>query len=91
MGTMEFLSANEFSIPLIQVVSYMFCSTFCFFFRKYKLGLLISYAYVFNWGFLHGSMHFVDMMGKPTMGMFVYLASGLMLAVLVVIGFFREE
>ena len=73
------------------MVSYMFISTLCFFFRRYKLGLMISFAYVFNWGFLHASANFVDMMGKPTMGLFVYLASGLMMAVSVVISFFREE
>jgi len=52
---------------------------------------LISYAFVFNWGFLHSSATFVNMAGKPTTGLFIYLASGLMMAVLVVIGFFREE
>jgi hypothetical protein len=91
MGVTEFLSTNEFTIPLGQVVSYMFFSTLCFFFRKYKLGLIVSFGYVFNWGYLHGSANFVDMMGKPTLGLFVYLASGLIMSVLVVIGFFREE
>ncbi len=91
MGITEFMATNQFAIPAGQVVSYMFFSTFCFFFRKYKLGLMISFAYVFNWGFLHGTANFVDMMGRPTMGLFVYLGSGLTMAVLVVIGFFREE
>ena len=91
MGLTEFLTTNEVSIPLMQVVSYMFFSSICFFLRKYKLGLMISFTYVFNWGFLHGSANFVDMMGKPTVGLFVYLASGLMMSILVVYGFFREE
>ncbi len=91
MGEVEFLSTNEFTIPLSQVVFYVFFSTLCFFLRKYKLGLMISYAFVFNWGFLHSSATFVNMAGKPTTGLFIYLASGLMMAVLVVIGFFREE
>ena len=91
MGFTEFLSTNEFSVPLMQVVSYMFCSTLCFFFRKYKLGLMISFGYVFNWGFLHASANFVDMLGKPTFGLFIYLGSGLMMAILVVTSFFRED
>ncbi len=91
MGDMEFLSTTEFIIPVGQMVSYMFFSTLCFFFQKYKLGLMISFAYVFNWGFLHGTANFVDMMGKPSPGLFVYLFSGLMLATLAVVGFFREE
>ena len=91
MGAMEFLSTNEFTVPLLQVVSYMLFSTLCFFFKKYKWGLMVSFAFVFNWGYLHGSANFVDMMGKPTMGSIVYLVSGLIMAVTVVIGFFREE
>ena len=87
----DFLLTNEFSIPLSQIVSYMFFSTICFFLRRYKTGLMVSFAYVFNWGFLHASANFADEMGKPTVGLFLYLASGLMMAVLVVIGFFREE
>ena len=91
MGLTEFLTTNEFSVPLMQVVSYMFFSTICFFLRKYKLGLMISFTYVFNWGFLHGSANFVNMMGEPTVGLFAYLGSGLMMSILVVYGFFREE
>jgi len=91
MFDMGFLSTNEFSIPVGQIVSYIFFSTICFFLRKYKLGLMISFSYIFNWGFLHASANFLDMMGKPTMGLFFYLASGLMMTVLVVVGFFREE
>ncbi len=91
MSDVEFLSTQEFTIPVMQVVFYMFLSTVCFFLKKYKLGLMISYAFVFNWGFLHSSATFANMAGKPTTGLFIYLASGLMMAVLVVIGFFREE
>jgi len=91
MGDVEFLTTQEFSIPVMQVVFYMVVSTACFFFQKYKLGLMISYAFIFNWGFLHSIDTLAKMAGKPTLGLLVYLVSGLMLAVLVVWGFFREE
>jgi len=91
MGDMEFLSTTEFIIPVGQMVSYMFFSTLCFFFRKYKLGLLISFAYVFNWGFLYGTANFIGMMGNPTPGIIVYLLSGLMLVTIALVGFFRKE
>ncbi len=91
MGDVEFLSTQEFTIPVMQVVFYMFLSTLCFFLKKYKLGLMISYAFIFNWGFLHSVSTFEKMAGKPTLGLLIYLVSGLGLAVLVVWGFFREE
>ncbi len=91
MGDVEFLTTQEFTIPVMQVVFYMFLSTSCFFFKKYKLGLIIRYAFIFNWGFLHSVSTLEKMAGKLTLGLLVYLVSGLMLAVLVVWGFFREE
>ena len=55
------MGENELVIPLGQIVSYVLISTICFLLRRYKLGLMISYVYVFNWGFLYGSANFVDM------------------------------
>ena len=91
MGDVEFLTTQEFTIPVMQVVFYMFLSTACFFFKKYKLGLIISYAFIFNWGFMHSAAYLIDMAGKPTLGLLVYLFSGIMLAFLALWGFFREE
>jgi uncharacterized membrane protein (UPF0182 family) len=85
------MGENEFIIPIGQIFSYTLCSTVCFFLRRYKMGLMISFAYVFNWGILHGGANYVDVMGKPIMALFLYLASGLMMAILVFIGFFRED
>ena len=91
MGDVEVLPASTFAIPVGQMASYVFFSTICFFFRRYKLGLMLSFAYVFNWGFLHGTANFVDAIGRPTMELFLYLGSGLVMAMLVLVGFFREE
>ena len=87
----DFLLTTKFSIPLGQIVAYVFFNTVCFFLRRYKLGLMISFAFVFNWGFLHASSNFVDNLGQPTLGLFLYLASRLTIAVLVLMGFIRNE
>lgn len=91
MGSMGFLYTTELVIPVGQVVFYMFLSTLCFFLRKYKLGLMTSFAFVFYWGFLQSNVSFVDVLGKPTLGLFIYLFSGLMLAALALVGFFTTE
>ncbi len=88
---MESVPTNEFVIPVGQMLSYTFFSTLCFILRRYKLGLMISFGYVFNWGFLHGMANFIDMVGRPTMDLFFYLVSGLTMAILVLVGLFREE
>jgi hypothetical protein len=50
--SMHMISQNmgdlEISIPLGQMVSFMLLNTICLFLRRYKLGLMVSFAYVFN-------------------------------------------
>lgn len=91
MGDMECLSTNDFIIPVGQIFSYMILNTICFYLRRYKLGLMVSFAFVFNWGFLHSAAIFVDMIGRPTMELFLYLVSGFMMTALIMVGFFRKE
>lgn len=81
----------EISIPLGQMVSYMLFTTLCFLLKRYRLGLMVSFAFIFNWGFLHASANFVDATGNPTSGVYIYLASGLAIAVLVLVGFMRNK
>lgn len=52
---------------------------------------MVSFAFIFNWGFLHASANFVDETGNPTSGFYLYLASGLAIAVLVLVGFMRNK
>lgn len=91
MSSMGFLYTSELVIPVGQVVFYMFLSTLCFLLKKYKLGLMTSFAFVFYWGFLQSSVSFVDVLGKPTLGLFIYLFFGLMLASLALVGFFMDD
>ena len=88
---LAFLSDNNLTIPLAQVVMYMFICAFCFLFQKYKLGLIISYCFVFYWGFVFGGEYFVNLEGKNMLELYVYLACGLITAVLAVISFFQTE
>jgi len=86
-----FLSDNNLAIPLAQVVIYMFICAFCFLFQKYKLGLIISYSFVFYWGFIFGGEYFVNLQGENMLELYVYLACGLITAVMAVISFFQTE
>ena len=69
----------------------MFLSTFCFLFNKDKLGLIISFVFVFYWGFLHSSSGFIDMVGNLNHGLFLYVLSGFLVITLALVGFFMEE
>ena len=91
MADMNFSANTEFTIPVVQIIFYMFFSTLCFLIRKYKLGLMISFTFVFYWGFLHSSSSFVDMIGNLTLGYYLYLFSGFLIISLALVGFLQEK
>jgi len=88
---MNILATTEISIPIIQIIVFMLASTSCFLFQKDRLGLIISFIFVFNWGFLHSSASFVDMMGNLNQGLFLYLFCGFLVVTLALFGFFLED
>ena len=91
MEDMNFSATMEFTVPVVQIIIFMFISTFCFLLRKYKLGLMTSFAFVFYWGFINSSSSFVAMMGSLTLGFFVYLFSGFFIITLALVGFLLEK
>ena len=91
MEDMNFTATTEFTIPIVQIIFYMFSSTICFPFRKYKLGLMISFAFVFYWGFMHSSSSFIDMAGNVTLGFYAYLFSGFLIITMASVGFLQEK
>ncbi|MFQ5673055.1 MAG: hypothetical protein ACE5G9_08165 [Nitrospinales bacterium] len=87
----NFLSDKQFSVPLGQMLLFAFMISICFFLSKHKMGLLISYTFVFYWGFFFNRGFFIDILGYATTGFFIYVFSGVITATLIFIGFFREE
>ena len=91
MEDINFSANTEFAIPVVQIICYMFISTLCFLIRKYKLGLIVSFTFVFYWGFIHSSSSFVDLVGNLTLGYYLYLFSGFLILTLTLVGFLQEK
>lgn len=87
----EFLNDKNFSVPLGQLVVFVVINSFCLLFGRYKLGLLLTYCFVFYWGFLFNKDYFVDMLGNTTWGLYIYAISGIAMSVTAMVGFFRES
>jgi hypothetical protein len=85
---LEFLSSKELSVPLGQVILFVLVNSLCLLYGRYKLGLLVSYCFVLYWGFIFNFKYFTDLLGNTTFGMPIYVFSGVVMLVLVVIGFF---
>lgn len=87
----EFLNDKNFSVPLGQLVVFVVINSFCLLFGRYKLGLLLTYCFVFYWGFLFNKDYFVDMLGNTTWGLYIYAISGIAMSVTAMVGFFQES
>ncbi len=86
----SFLADKTLAVPLSQVLLFTLLMTLCMLFARHKLGLMISYAFVFYWGFVFNRSYFIDLLGNTTGGLYTYAAGGFIMAVLAVIGMLRK-
>jgi len=86
----SFLSDKALSVPLSQVILFTLFMTLCLLFGRHKLGLMISYAFVFFWGFVFNRTYFIDLLGNTNSGLYAYTLFGFFMAVLAVVGMFQR-
>lgn len=86
-----FLSDKALSIPLGQVLLFTLLMTLCMLFGRHKLGLMISYAFVFFWGFIFNRSYFIDLLGNTSGGLYSYALFGFLMAVLAIVGMFQGD
>lgn len=85
-----FLSDMDFSVPVSQVIILVTLNSFCLLLGKHKLGLLVSYSFVFYWGFLLNRTHFVNLLGETSWGLYVYAIAGIGMLITALAGFFAR-
>jgi hypothetical protein len=86
MDLVNFLSDKAFSVPLWQIGSIILINLFCLLAGKYRSGLLVSSFSMLYWGFILNKTYFVE-----TLGLFLYIAAGLIMVVMLMIGLFVED
>jgi len=85
---LQFFSDKEFSVPVWEVALLVLINSICILLGRYKLGLFISYSFVFYWGFMLNRPYFVDILGNTTFGFFLYVVAGIVMAIIIIIGLF---
>jgi hypothetical protein len=88
---LAFISETSLAATLGQVIIFIAFNTFCLLFQRYRLGLLISYCFVFYWGFIANSGYFIDKLGNTTWGLPIYAVSGACMLLMAVVGFMQGE
>lgn len=82
--------SEHFSVPLWEVIVFIVINSICLLFGRTKMGLLISYSFVFYWGFIFNVQHFVSVFDKTPWGMAVYILSGFVMFGVAITGFFVQ-
>jgi len=86
----SFLADKSMAVPLGQVLLFALLLTLCMLFGRHKLGLMVSYAFVFFWGFIYNRSYFIDLLGNTSTGLYTYAMFGFSMAVLAIIGMFQK-
>ena len=87
----DLFSKNDISIPIGQLALFLTINSLCLLFGKHKMGLLISYCFVFYWGFILNKELLLGSFGNGGIGMTVYILAGLVMFVSVIIGFTHKN
>ncbi len=88
---MEFLSGKVFFISLGQI-TFMFLACFlCLLYGKHKTGLLLSYFFIFYWGFVSNRIYWLEVFGDSGIGLMMYFGTATAIALMGVLGFFQTD
>ena len=87
----EFVSDQRFSVPLGQVIIFVVVNSVCLLMGRHKLGLLVSYLFVFYWGYFFNREHLTDALGSTQWGLIVYIFAGVLMVIMTILGFFRDS
>jgi hypothetical protein len=79
------------SIPLWEVMLLVLINSICLLFGKHKTGLLMTYLFVFYWGFVFNRAFFTDLMGNFTWGLLAYSILGAGMVLITIVSFFVES
>jgi len=87
----EFFSQKVFIISFGQIALMFLLCFFCLYSGKYKMGLLLSYFFIFYWGFVSNRGHWLELFGDNGTGLVLYLFSATAIAMMGVISIFQEH
>ena len=88
ISLLRFFSGKDFSVPLWEVILLVLINSICLLLGRHRLGLIVSYLFVFYWGFIFNSTYFVNMMDYFAWGLYIYVISGVVMAIIFLISFF---
>jgi hypothetical protein len=91
-GNMEFFFSTKISIPLFQILLLLIFSTTVLLYGKVRLALVINYIFTLYWGYVF-NREYLRGFGYDKIDAYslVYLAFGLVIVLLVFVGFSAQR
>ena len=86
-----FFIGKELSVPMGQIIIFVVVNSLFLLYERHRAALLLSYGFVFFWGFVFNYTYFRDLLGGSTVGLQVYTFFGVFILILVAIGFILED
>ncbi|HOJ71500.1 MAG TPA: hypothetical protein PK864_07415 [Syntrophorhabdaceae bacterium] len=84
----DFFIGKDFAVPIWEVMLLVVINSICLLLGRHRLGLIVSYLFVFYWGFIINRGYFIDFLGNMTWGLYIYAISGVFMLIVTVLGFF---
>jgi len=88
---LEQFSTIKLTIPATEMGLYIILITLFMLIRRYNLCIVTTYLFTFYWGFFLYWKEFVTSLGRYPTAEAVYVLSGVVFLVLILIAFFREN
>ena len=86
---MEFFQTTQLAVPLIQCMLLLLLSTVLLLIGRAKLALLLDYIFLLYWSYVLNAELF-DSLEKAGTYKSIYLGFGIVIVILVVVGFFAH-
>ena len=87
----EFLSGKVFFISFGQITFIFLSCLFCLLYGKHKTGLILSYFFIFYWGFVSNRIYWLELFGDSGVGLMMYFGTGTAIALMGVLSFFQAD
>ena len=86
----SFVTDNSMSIPVGEVFFFVLVETVLLLLGRHKTGLIVTLCFVIYWGFFLNFESMVNVLGATSLGIPLYIFSGVCLVALVLVGSFVE-
>jgi hypothetical protein len=87
MDVLGILSGVEARVPMYMVISYVAVISLCLLLSRIRLGLALSFVFVFYIGYLYNRNLLIEAIKGSPLGIVVYAVLGLVIIILAIITF----